>query len=360
MNRLVESPAPVSMRSSVVLTDPSSASMSLFRPESCRADLPIFQQPWWLEIAKANADYREVKVYEDGEVVGRLPFVVVTNMVGNKLGFPPIWSHLGGPVASQDLASEKRVGVLRELIAQLPDNISFKFVCGADARDANLIRQIFQEAGFECSTETTYLQYPRDKGILERLSGESKRQIVSARNNLQVIEISGDEFIAFYEANLTAAGKQSYASLQNARNLIVRGQKGDAPQMRVIAAKQKHKGAPLDAAITYAWDSKRYYLWLTTHRSSSRDHSGDKPHPHAGKVLILEGTEDARQRGLVFDVDGAATEGNQILYRDRLKFPHAESRDVFTRDTRLHKIYKHLRLGLCTMWPSILPAASPR
>jgi len=324
-----------------------------------QADLPVFQQPWWLEIAKGDTDYREVKVQRDGEIVGSLGFVVVTNKFGNKLGFPPIWSHLGGPVVSQAPGIEERAEVFRQLIAQLPGNISFKFVCGSDSEDADFIRQAFQAARFKCSAETTYLQHPYDKGILERLCGESKRQVVSARRQLEVLDIGADEFIAFYGANLTAAGKQSYASLQSARSLIARGRKGDAPQMRVIAAKQKRRGAALDAAIAYAWDNKRYYLWMTTHRSSSREDGQEKPHLHAGKLLVLEGTEDARRRGLIFDVDGAATEGNQTLYRDRLKFPHAESRDVFIRDTRLHKIYKQLRLRLGAVWPGVLPVARP-
>jgi hypothetical protein len=319
---------------------------SRFLPQSGlvtdHSDLTVFQQPWWIEIAKGDSDYRELHVSRNGVTVGRLAFILVTNKLGNKLGFPPIWSHLGGPVVSQDLGREERADVIRELIAQLPGNTSFRFVCSSAASDADLTKLEFTKAGFEWSTEITYLQYPSDEGILERLSGESKRQVASAPKKLQVLDIGAEEFVAFYEANLRESGKKPYASLQSVRDLLLRGQRSDAPQTRIIAAKQRGKSAPLDAAIAYAWDNKRFYLWLVTHRPAS-DKSHDKPHPHAVKLLILVGTEVAGKMGLIFDADGASTEGNQILYRDRLKFPHAELRNVFIRDTKMYGLYKRFQ-----------------
>jgi hypothetical protein len=307
------------------------------------ADLMVFQEPWWIGIAKGGSDFCELQVRRNNVTVGSLAFILVRNKFGNKLGFPPVWSHLGGPVVSQDLDREKRADAIRELVAQLPRNISLRFVCSPATSDADLTKQEFTRAGFEYSTEITYLQYPGDSGILERLSGKSRRQIISASKRLQIIDIGADEFVSFYEANLAAAGKKSYASLESARNLIKRGQKGDAPQIRVIAAKQKREGAPLDAAIAYAWDNKRFYLWLMTHRRLS-DNSPDKPHPNAIKLLIIAGTEAARKTGLIFDVDGATTTGSQTLYRDILKFPHAEFRSVFTRDTKMYGLYKRFQM----------------
>ncbi|MGD0796999.1 MAG: hypothetical protein ABR910_04665 [Acidobacteriaceae bacterium] len=328
---------------SALATDMPSSLMAPSNNGIRQADLAVFQQRWWVEIAKGNADYRELQVRTDDTVVGSLAFILVRNRIGNRLGYPPIWSHLGGPVVSQAVDREKRPEIIRGLMAQLPNNISFKFVCDPAATDADIIKQEFEEAGFIHSTETTYLQYPEDMGVLARLSGESKRQIVSAPKKLRVIDIGADEFIAFYQANLATAGKQCYAPMQIARDLIVRGQQGDALQVRVIAARQASEDSLLDAAIAFAWDHKRYYLWMVTHRHSLRDGSQPKPHPHAGKLLIFEGTEDARRRGLIFDADGATTRGNETLYRDRLKFPRAEYRDVFHRDTKLHRLYKQIK-----------------
>ncbi len=311
-----------------------------------QADLAVFQQHWWLQIAKGNADYHELHCHKSGVIIGTLAFIIVNNRFGNRLGISPIWSHLGGPVVSQALNSTERTETIRQLIAQLPRNISFKFVCCPDDPDANALKTNFRLAGFQCDIETTYLQYPDDIGILERLSGESKRKIVSAAKKLEVIDITADEFISFYANNLTTAGKKSYASLRSARDLIAKGMESDFPQTRVMAARNRISGEPFDAAIAYAWDKRRYYLWMVTHRSSLPLDSQYRPHPHAGKLLILKGTEDARRRGLIFDADGATSEGSQTLYRDRLKFPHTEFRDVFTRDTKVCHLYKKLRSRL--------------
>ncbi len=96
----------------------------------CDTDLPVFQQSWWLDLAKADEDYRELVVQRDGAVLGKLAYVVVTNKFGNRLGFPPVWSHLGGPFVSRALAEVDRAEVIGQMIEQLPRDISLRFVCG--------------------------------------------------------------------------------------------------------------------------------------------------------------------------------------------------------------------------------------
>jgi hypothetical protein len=309
-----------------------------------QADLAVFQQPWWLEIARREEDYRELQVCEGGIVLGNLSYIVATNHIGNRLGFPPIWSHLGGPVLNGVLSRSEKSDVLRRLVGQLPRSISFKFVCNPNANDSALIRQSFQEAGFEHRTETTYVQRSEDPDIMHRLSSKHKGHLRRAARDLDVLEVGADEFIEFYQSNLKAAGKESYASLKNARDLIVKGQERDVPQVRIFAAAQRTAGSPLDAAIACAWDNERYYLWMLTRRRFTEGPAdGTKPHGDAVKLLIFRATQHARSLSLTFDVDGATTEGAKNLYDDILKFPLVESRDVFIRDTRLFKLYKRLQ-----------------
>jgi hypothetical protein len=306
------------------------------------SDLAVFQQPWWLEIATRGEDYRELQVSQGGAVVGTLGFVLVTNHVGNRLGFPPVWAHLGGPILDPDLGRSAKVDVLRRLVAQLPRNISFKFVCNPVGHDADLIRQAFRGVGFEHHAETTYVQHCSDRDIMSRLSAKRRGQLRRADRDLDVLEIDADRFIEFYRSNLKEAGKKSYASLTNAHDLIVKGQEGSAPQVRVLAARRKAENPPLDAAIACAWDDSRYYLWLLTRRLHM-DANGRKPHGDAVKLLIFRATEHARSLNLTFDVDGATTEGAKNLYDDILRFPLVESRDVFIRDTRMYSLYKRLK-----------------
>lgn len=344
LNSLVEQPTIVGSKLASNLAHTRVCSSGPFGCDLPIASLPVFQQPWWLEIAARDEDTREFTVRREGAIVGQLPFIVVKDIIGNKLGFPPVWSHLGGPIVSSTLDRAAKAEVLHQLLAQLPRSISFKFVCSTTSGDVDLIRQAFLAQGFDHRVETTYVQLPEDPDILSRLSAKHRGHIRRADRDLKVIEIGADPFIEFYQSNLKAAGKDSYAPIRNARDLIVRGQSREAPQVRAFAARRRTPGARLDAAIACAWDDERYYLWMTTRRRPSpSDQVGDRPHGDAIKLLILTATQHAQSLNLVFDVDGAITDGANNLYHDILKFPRVESRDVFIRDTALYSVYKRIK-----------------
>src|SRR5271154_1299899 len=104
-----------------------------------QSGLSVFQQSWWVGIARGAARYVEGQVFEDGVVVGSLPYIERKNGLGIPWGISPHWSHLGGPVVSQLLSDEEKANVLRQLIAQLSRKTSFHFVCSPHANDADLI-----------------------------------------------------------------------------------------------------------------------------------------------------------------------------------------------------------------------------
>src|ERR1700691_1421603 len=125
-----------------------------------QSGLPVFQQSWWVRIAQRSARFGEAQVYEDGVVVGSLPYIVTKRSFGLVIpwGVSPHWSHLGGPVISQALSEERKADVLLELLAQLPRKTPFQFMCSFAKNDARLIRQAFINAGFEHSRLITYSQ----------------------------------------------------------------------------------------------------------------------------------------------------------------------------------------------------------
>ena len=283
-------------------------------------DLPVFQQRWWMEIARGTAHLNEAQVVEGNIVVGRLPYVVKRNKAGFKWGAFSTWTHISGPVISQDLSEEAKAGVLHQLLAQLPRNISLYFVCRPTLADAELIREAFNAAGFERSAVITYSLPPDAESIINRLSRKHAKHIISADRRLDVIDISADRFIKFYEANLKEAGKTSHSPLGVAHDLITAGGERNPPQVRAIAARKRRereeKGSLVanldedifDAAIACAWDNERYYLWMLTRR---RDASpGEKPHPDAVKLLVVKAMEHARSLGLIFDSDGVGSAGS--------------------------------------------------
>jgi hypothetical protein len=319
-------------------------------------DLPVFQQRWWVEIARGTAHLNEAKVVEGNIVVGRLLYVVQRNKAGFKCAGLFNWTHMGGPVISQDLSEEAKAKVLHQLLAQLPRNVSLSFVLGPASAHAEPIREAFKAAGFERSGVITYSLPPNAESIINRLSRKHAKHIISADRRLDVIDISADRFTKFYEANLKEVGKISNSPLGIAHDLIAAGGERNPPQVRAIAAARKRPereesdslGANLeevilDAAIACAWDNERYYLWRLTRR---RDTSLDgKPHPDAVKLLVVKAMEHARSLGLIFDSDGVGSAGSDQFYDKILKIPNVEIRDAYERLTfpnRLAKKYPSL------------------
>jgi hypothetical protein len=308
--------------------------------------LPVFQQSWWLNIARGAERYIEARVLRDGVVVGSLPYITKRNRLGIRWGASPSWCHFGGPVVRCDLSDAEKSEVLCQLVGQLPRGISFGFVCSPHSGDADLVRQAFLAAGFQHTVEATYSQSLSEADIMGRLARKHRLRIRSAAKALEITEVSAEEFIEFYRMNLAELAVSSYAPLDIAHNLIVKGQQLGIPQVRITAARRKAIGAPLEAAIACVWDTKRYYYWMSTRRRQANTGLQTKPHPDAIKVLIVDAMAHAAQMRLVFDADGFHTPGSRTLYKEILSIPCEEFRDAFTRTTwpaRGHKALQRLQ-----------------
>jgi hypothetical protein len=274
--------------------------------------LSVFEQDWWLEIARRDeATCHTARVILDGTTVAFLRYDVITDRFCASRSRRSDWSHIYGvPYLAVNLLESQKAPVLRQLIQQLPSNVSFCFICHPCMQDAILIEQAFKDAGFALSTQTIYLQYPEEALTMDkRLGHKSRYKIRQAQRELNFLDIDPDTFINFYQENLESIGKRSYYPLITARNLIAAGMGRPSPQVRIFAVGKKdnhsQNGSPLlDAAIACAYDDARYYYWMSTRRHSRNDSGEDKPNPHAVKLLLATAMRDAAERGLIFDADG--------------------------------------------------------
>jgi hypothetical protein len=292
--------------------------MNRFRPT-------IFQQDWWLKIAKGSARLKVVQAHDaNGVVVSSLTYVVYHNVLGIPLGSGSPVSRVSGPIVCENLSDEEKIIVLTQLLKKLP-NISFGFSIREHTPNARLIRQAFKYAGFECFEQINYSQPPGD-GI-NRLGPKLREHIKQAYNTLDIISIDPDEFIKFYQTNLDESNKKCYFSLKIARELITACIAREPSQARIIAATKKRSEQPserpvIDAASCIIWDTERCYYWLSTRRKES--------HPDAIKLLIVEAMNHASKLGVVFDADDANTSGSQRLFGTIFRMPNEEKRYVFT------------------------------
>jgi len=332
-------------------------------PKRVRFDLSGFHEEWWLDIAKKASDYHELKVNLGGRIVGRLPFVLWRNRLGLSFGQDPYWAHLGGPIVEEELGASEKAKVIRDLVRQLPRRTSFSFVCDPTLSYSDLVRKAFIDGGFEHSAQTTYVRLPEEGDVLSERKRKHRGHIKRAAKSLASVDITAKEFVQFFEANLGAKGKRSYAPLQMLPQLIE--QALTRGRGRVIAAlpNSMNPGVgcrsrlPFDAAIVYIWDDRRCYYWLSTHRIAGGDDPLGKPHPDAVKLLLVNAMEHAQAMNLVFDADGVVTPGSDHLYSKILGMKIEERRDVFRRLSTLERIYQQSRLKLM-QWRSDHFAAS--
>ena len=216
--------------------------------------LTIFQQYWWLKIARGSARLKEVQVHDpNGVVIGSLPYIVQHNALGIPSGRGPHLSRVSGPIVCNNLSDAEKTIVFGRLIRKLP-NISFTFSISEHIPDARLIREAFKYAGFECFEQTNYSQPPED--VMGRLGRKLREHIKQAQKKLDVINICPDDFIDFYRANLKASDKKnSYFPLEVARELIDICTNSEPKQALIFAASKKvpeHSLTSLCLTLQYA------------------------------------------------------------------------------------------------------------
>jgi hypothetical protein len=297
-----------------------------------RLKLTVFQQDWWLKIARGSARLKEAEVYgANGAVIGSIAYVVQRNRLGIPWGTGAHLSRISGPIVNNNLSDEEKVAVFVQLIGKLP-NISFTFTISEHTPNAHLIRQAFKYAGFECFEQLNYSQAPDD--VINRPGRKLRQHIKQACSKLDVINIDPERFINFYRANLV---DKCYFPLGVAKELIASSIRREPPQACTFAAcKKRPEGSSerplIDAAICVVWDNERCYYWLSTRRRES--------HPDAIKLLIVTAMKHAYRLGLSFDADGVNTPGIHRLFKTIFRMPTEETRYIFTRTSRLSKLYE--------------------
>jgi hypothetical protein len=324
----------------------------------------LYQQGWWLDIARGQAEFGQSQVSKDGKIVGALSYIETRSVVSRLIplsfsfGGSPHWTSLCQPLLAATLDQREKREVLEDLIRKLPRKISFKFVVEPDAKDRDLIKDAFKSAGFEHTIQTTYSERPGDIDARTRLSAKHRYNLRRAERDLEVLganprepAISAAAFVDFYEKNLLP-GEKSYAPLDVARALIEEGQKRHQAQVFVAQKKRTSESDAngcWDAAIACVWDDRRLYYWMSSRRRESPNTPGDKPHEDAIKLLMITAMSYARSLGRVFDVDGVPIidgcpdQGKNDLYKKILKIPHEENRDVYRRPSPLYRAFTQLQ-----------------
>lgn len=264
----------------------------------------IYHEEWWLKAATNNS-FDQITIFDGGRIVGRLPFEVVKIRGGRTMCRMPNLTHCLGPAIDDGNGSDsnksiKRNSIIRRMIKDLPDTTGFYQKLHGKTRDV----VAFQHAMFDASVEFTYEVAPGlQNDLWFNLRDKTRNVIRRASEQMEVTtEVSPEEFILFYNNNLTINGAVNYYDLS--KSVKVCEEALHRRRGRFLAIRDNSR--MLSAAIFYIWDADTAYYFMST-----RTH---KAHNGAISYLIWMAMLDASARKLIFDFDGLGTIGSNLFY----------------------------------------------
>lgn len=254
------------------------------------------------------------------------------------------WLYLRDLIPYGFASREEKFKSLCRALAQLPGNVAFAFAASPDLHDADIVRAAFRTAGFSHIARKTYTYRGANDGAdpISKIKSDARTKVNSARRDLEFVDMSLEEFFAYYRANLEADGKNSHFHLNIDLELI--GRAMAEGQIEIMAVRKKASDDqpgphPVDAAIVCSRGEDGYYKLM---RISYRHYNSGPiaPHKHALKMLVVEAMKRSAALGMVLDVDGA-TPGGETLY-SRFGVFETVIRDEFKRKTAQTLIRKFM------------------
>lgn len=266
----------------------------------------LFHEPWWIS-ATTNGDCQEVIVKQDGDIVGRLPYVMKRRGPFRVIGMPP-FTHVLGPLV--DAGSGKpqtrllrRLLITRSLVDQLPPHSYFHQHLDPLLDDglANADGLAFQQRGFSVAPQYTFeidCRRPLDD-LWDAMHPKTRQPIRRAEERYSVCSVDdGKSFVDFYVKNIEAQGRMNKIDFTEFPALFSECR---ARECGVILGAFDHGGIPV--AMTYlVWGHGTVYYLLST-RSVQSDAYG------ATSLLLWSAMTHAHQLGAKFDLDGVYSTG---------------------------------------------------
>jgi Acetyltransferase (GNAT) domain len=297
--------------------DPSSTlpAPAQFRSEALHEDVapcasPLFQQPWWLD-AVAPGHWDAVEVVENGEIVGRLPFVRKRRFGLNVLGQPPMTQFLGPWVKPgvgegddpDDDRPDRRDEILAGLIKALPPHDVFCQSFHYSMTDCH----VFHRHGFSQTNQYTYVLDELDDhdrlwaGFRENI----RREIRKAKRHVGVRPLEDVEtLIALNQMTFERQGISPGASAEVIRRLDAACR---ARGVRRIFVAEGADGVP-HAALYLVWDETSAY-YLVGGSDPRLRNSG------AMSLLMWEAIKFAGQVTRRFDFEGSMLQPVERFFR---------------------------------------------
>ncbi|MDR5856397.1 GNAT family N-acetyltransferase [Caballeronia sp. LZ062] len=260
----------------------------------------IFHEPWWLE-AVTDGRWGVAEVRQNDEVIGEMPYTLERKGIWRISALPPMTRTLGPVIKPQKSGGAERewcyrMDITNQLIAKLPPTAHFHQLMDTRMSEAEAIA--FTLHGYDVSVGYT-MEIPAERTESEAWSGlrrNTRNWVRRASEQLTIREIdSPDAFTRFYDGNLAVRKRSNVYGSNIMRRLLGEVLQHDSG---VLLGAFDDKGA-LMAETALVWDDRALYYLLSSRLTEA--------HGGAVSLLIWEAARVARERKLLFDLDGIST-----------------------------------------------------
>jgi len=266
----------------------------------------IFHEPWWLAAATGGR-CESVVVEQGGKVVGRLPYLATRRGPFRVSRMPP-FTHLLGPVVDAGVGKPqtrltRRLSITRELIDKLPPLAHFEQYFDPSMEEGLAMADglAFQDRGFALTPHYTFTIDCR-KELDQLWSGthfKTRQHIRRAEEKYEVRRVDDPAmFTDVYLRNIKALGKVNMIEFERFPALFAECRSRDCAEILGAIAPD---GSPM-SMVYLVWSHTTMYYLLSTRGLDPNDNGSIN-------MLVWCAMKSARQRGLVFDLDGAYTSG---------------------------------------------------
>lgn len=270
--------------------------------------LPLFFQPWWLDLVSDNWDV-VLSESTEGKLQGLWPFSTDIRLGFRIIRNPLLTPYLGPvfffPGGVHSAADGSRDAALTALWRQLPrwDSLDMETTTGFSDRS------FFTEKGFSCTEKITYeLDLTPEEAHLFKALHSNHRNLIRQAGAAHEL-VSGNEYLPrlleLHRDTFDRKKKPYPFAPEKVKTLIEACHKRQAGRITVARDEQGN----ITAALFTVWDQQKMYLLLSTV-------SPEQAHPGAVRLLIWNAIISAKRQGLkIFDFEGSMDPGIAAFFR---------------------------------------------
>ena len=270
--------------------------------------VPLFMQPWWLDVVCANWD---VAIAKKGDLISGVWAYPVEKKLGVVLLRTPILTPYLGPHVffPHDLKDSKKDNfeheTVSELIKQLPDAKVWHLALQPGMKQAG----IFKNHKLQPQVQQTFLLELSDdeQTLLANMKDTTRRNVKVAEGEITVTNDPKflKELYNFQKATLTAKGKSPSYKLKFIQGIMDACLANDAAALWVAK-----RGDVLQAVVWQVWDEKCSYYFMGGQNPDTNSY-------RAMTLLLWHTIKESKKRGhATFDLEGSMDEGVEKFFRN--------------------------------------------